>query len=417
MINIIASVFGFAVFLVTIIGFSFFALDKFLNSQSKAGLKQRVIEFWYRTASLEFYQQFTEAMRSRYSQVRQLRRVFLVAFALVAVAIALLNGIAAFIAPPDQTISYYEARSEQYFKSIIETAISTEINADLTDEWPPDIGLGSTGDQCTKAMGTYFTWVLYSTLEKRASFRRFFDAHRNDKWSIRLFGGVVNFTSLLLYSLPLLIGLLASLNLTVWILSRIVQSKLAFIFILFADLLLAVAVPALLSSVMIVSMVGGWNAALFVSRVSSSMNPSWTTIGLSKIQDDALQNAHSARLVVELASGLFSIAELNVAQRFWQFTAGNIALFFSHLSRVMSFDLAISPHKALVSYAIGIDLLFSLLYVVPCFFLVLMRRSQFSRAIFLNFVQWVAEHPKGVLLALEETCTSFTRYISGIGKR
>jgi hypothetical protein len=102
---------------------------------------------------------------------------------------------------------------------------------------------------------------------------------------------------------------------------------------------------------------------------------------------------------------------------FWAFMKQNVMVFFVDLGRVLSFDIAIGPHETLINYAIGIDLLFSLFYILPCFSLVLMRRNQFTRTLFLNSVQWVAEHPKGVLSAIEEICTSFARYLTSVGKR
>src|SRR5262249_28899013 len=102
---------------------------------------------------------------------------------------------------------------------------------------------------------------------------------------------------------------------------------------------------------------------------------------------------------------------------FWSLMKQNFMLFFVDIGRVLSFDLAIYPQETLINYAIGIDLLFSLFYILPCFSLVLMRRNKFTRTLFLNSIQWLAEHPKGVLAVIEEICPFFARYLRGVVRR
>src|SRR5262249_8577513 len=99
-----------------------------------------------------------------------------------------------------------------------------------------------------------------------------------------------------------------------------------------------------------------------------------------------------------------------------QYGYHNAKALFIDLGRIAALDLNIDPIETLINYAIGLDVLFSLLYIVPCLSLVLMQRSEWTRNLFLKIVQWIAEHPKGPIIALEEGVTAFAKYLGGLIK-
>jgi hypothetical protein len=419
-VSTIASVFTFTVVLVAVLGFFFFVSDKVLDTESKTNIRKQVEEFWFKTASLEFYEQFSLALRSRYMQMRRLRKIFLTAFVLVAVVLALSNAVHAFLQPPEEAFQYYEALSTNDFDSQFEAKFGLMLGVDESGVLSQGLpNFGDVDGQCTKGYGIELLQDVYKLLESRASVHHFLEMHHKNSWSIRLFGGIVGFVDPLLFALPLLVGLFVSLNLTLWLLSRIVQSKLTFLLIVVADIGLAFAMPALLSTVMLTLMlIVVFHFIGSFAHFATFEHPTWITMGLSAIGKYFYNSLIGVVLVAVFTKSppAWFTVSLTI-QLLWSFMKQNIIVFFADIGRVLSFDLAINPHETLINYAIGIDLLFSLFYIVPCFSLVLMRRNQSTRALFLNLVQWVAEHPKGVLSAVEEIFSSVARYLTGIGKR
>jgi hypothetical protein len=78
--------------------------------------------------------------------------------------------------------------------------------------------------------------------------------------------------------------------------------------------------------------------------------------------------------------------------------------------------LAIDAVTTIINWAIFLDLLYSIVFVVPSLVIVLANRSPASRNIFMNFAMWVHDHQKGPLIAVAEIIDSFGRIFGGKSK-
>jgi len=82
----------------------------------------------------------------------------------------------------------------------------------------------------------------------------------------------------------------------------------------------------------------------------------------------------------------------------------------------LNFDVGIIESS--INLAIFFDILYSIFFIVPGIAFVAIQRWPFGRRVFLNFVLWVTNHPKGVIYAFGEMLLGIVTAIrqSVIGK-
>jgi len=87
--------------------------------------------------------------------------------------------------------------------------------------------------------------------------------------------------------------------------------------------------------------------------------------------------------------------------------------FFVDANKLVRFDFSVDSVTACVDWAIFIDILFSMSFLLPCLSLVLANRNSKSRKVFLNVAMWIHDHNRGPYLAISELLTLFTRIFPG----
>jgi hypothetical protein len=395
------------------LGFVLSLLDKLLDSRDREIIRSRAESFWFRTASLELHEQFQLALRSRYAQVRRLQPYFVGAFLIVAVSLAIFGAIWGALATPKEI--------KEFQQKLIKADMGMRYGYYFTIDAPPDEPeFGDADGSCTIGPGFSDMLTVRGLGEVKASLTKFLDDNEHNAFAMRSFSSIIHALIPLILAIPLTIGLLVSFSLTLWLLSRFTESRTGAFLIVTVDLIVALVMPTIVSGVLL-------SIGVFVVVFSVDGMPDYASIG--KITWMTLAIASVCFLLGTSLSTPFVVAAFAkeftfgfvgptyIISTLAQYAYGNAKSFFVDLGRVVTLDFKIEPLETLINYAIGLDLLFSLIYIVPCLTLVLMQRSTLTRTLFLNIIQWVAEHPKGPLIALEEIVTAFGKYLVGVVKR
>lgn len=395
-------------------GFILSALDKLLDSRGRDAIRARVEKFWFRTASLEVHEQFQLAMHSRYAQMRRLKRYFLFAFIWIALTLSAAGAIWGAVATPPEIRKH----QQDLIKADFDLRYSYYFFLDAEPDEGPEFRTAN--GRCTIGSGYDDMLAIYSIGRVKAEIEKFLDDNESNTVAMRIFSATIGALIPLLVAIPLAVGLFISFNLTLWLLSRVTQSRIGATFIVLFDLALALIMPSVVSAVLI-------SLAVFAIIFSIDGMPDFASIegGTTWVKLTSasicfiLGTSLSWPLVVASFTKAFSfeaIGSTYIVSTLAQYGYLNAKALFIDLGRIARFDLSIDPIETLINYAIGLDILFSLLYIVPCLALVLMQRSEWTRNLFLKVVQWIAEHPKGPIVALEEMVTAFARYLGGLIK-
>jgi hypothetical protein len=195
------------------------------------------------------------------------------------------NGVSAAIQSPKEAFKYYGELSTKDFEALFDSQFVMLVGFDQSNFLDSDDpNFGDVDGQCTKGYGIKVLELAYKLVRTRPSVERFLELHHDDGLSMRLFNGTVSFIDPLVFALPLMIGLFVSFNLTLWLLSRIVQSRLTFMLIVIADVGLAFAMPAVLSALMLTLMlVVVFHLAGGIPNFATFEEPTWITMGISTI--------------------------------------------------------------------------------------------------------------------------------------
>ncbi len=394
-------------------GFALVVLDRLLDSRDREVARRKVEDFWYRTATMELYEQFQHALRSRYFQMRRLQRLFIGTFLLIAMILVFYNTASGIVAPTSsfvegqqKTIDFDFNIRRQFFLAYI----------DIVDEVP---SFGDVDGQCTIGEGFASLREIYRLGTIKSNLSRFLESQKDNTVAIRVYNGLVSCTVILLLTIPLVVGLYLSFTMTLWLLSRFTQSRLGAVLIVVADLAIALVMPLLLSGLFLSLLAF---AAIFyfgtVPDYSLFEHPTWNTLWVSSV-GMLLALSLGVPIIFSLFASLFPIwaAVPFIATSTVAYSYQNLKTLVTDMGRVLMFDLNIGPGETLINWAIVLDILFSLTYIIPCLSLVLMQRSPTTRRLFLNLVQWIAEHPSGPLIATSEIFTSFAKYLTGLFKR
>jgi uncharacterized membrane protein len=376
-----AIVVGIAAILVTA-GFILNALDKIVDSRDRDAIRLKVEGFWFRTASLELHEQFQLALRSRYTQMRRLQFTFLGVFIFIAVTLAFAGAFYAALSSP--------ADIKESQKKLIQLDLKVRYDflfsiVDQEDDDEPLFGIAD--GRCTIGSGFDELRSIGRLGAIKAALSRFLDEHEGDALSMRLFNASVSVLVPLVLVLPLALGLFFSFNVTLWLLSRFTQSRLGAFLIVVADLVMTLAIPPVVSAVLL-TLLTYFGIYVFGTVPDYSMfeNPSWLTLIVSSVGVH-LAMALASPVVLSLFAQLMPLwhAGTYMASSLIDYSYGNVKILLVDIGRVFNFDLNIGASETLINYAIGIDVLFSVTYIVPCLALVLMQRSDLTRRLFFKF--------------------------------
>jgi hypothetical protein len=377
----------------------------------------RLKSFGFALPSLELHEQFQLALRSRYAQMRRLQFAFLGVFILIAVSLAVGGAYHGASSSP--------ADIKERQKKLIELDLNLRyqflfpIEEEQEQEEGDEPLFGIADGRCTIGSGFDKLRSISRLGTIKEALSRFLDEHEGDALSMRLFIASVGALVPLILALPLAIGMFFSFNVTLWLLSRFTQSRLGALLIVVGDLVLALAIPPIVSAVVLTLLAfSGIYVFDTVPDYSMFENPSWRTLIISSV-GVYLASALGSPVILSLFAKAFPpwLAGTYLVSAVIDYSYGNLKILLVDIGRILNFDMNIDPSETLINYAIGIDVLFSLTYIVPCLALVLMQRSDLTRRLFLNFIQWIAEHPKGPFVAVEGIVTSFAKYLVGLFKR
>lgn len=377
------------------------ALHELLDNERKERIRERIVDFWLRTAELEFAAKLQRALRSRYMQMRQVRRTYLKLFAFLIALLVLIGGhdllstkeiegsaIAAKAAVIDFDFRARLLRTNAYSNAVKNTE-SRQNDCIARSDYDPREYINSI------AAFDRLKELVFNEIE-------FLSKHPIKLWLAAFTSQTV---SLLFLAMPLLIALGLSFNITLWILSKITESKVRLILIIAVDIAVALIMPPLLTSAMLLSsflfvVFGMGNAIDFTTFAQ----PNWLTIGIS----GASITLH-ALYILPLGFSYVLLVLPGIASIFIAPLAITIALYMAYENltafvvdaiKFFSFDFNETVQQALINYAIAIDLLFSMTYLIPCIALVTMHRANRTRGAFLSVTQWIADNPGGALPAM-----------------
>lgn len=220
--------------------------------------------------------------------------------------------------------------------------------------------------------------------------------------------------------IPLSVSLVVSFNLTLWMLSSLSASRLRLWFIVVASVLIAVASPLLLLNLFLFlaadigALLGGglWDLTGFDYATVSNLIIGYSTfvIALNFVDQSVTSDfLHLfSNLPVTLLTILFQLYLLPLlAYR-------QLAEFIDATNKVVHLDFSTNFLQGAINWAIFIDISYSLSFIFLALALVFLQRWSFGQRIFLNIVQWVAEHPKGPLYAFGEALSGLVAVIKKV---
>lgn len=410
-----------------VIGFMISVVNGLIGDNRREVFRARVTDFWFRTASLEAHEQFQAAVRSRYQNMRSLRVTFIKVFLIISALLfcdsvfnALTSDFANQLKNRREVVKAdFDFRRYVFYGSVyVEKSVATKEEADAFAESKL---FDDDGTSCIPGEGAKALEGLAYLYRVEGNVFKFLEENKNDEWRSRLTSIGSDFITLSTFGLILSISLFLSFNLTLWLLSKFTGSKLRTFLIVIADLLVAVLLPPFLYSLII--MVFVYTTIFFYGGVvdySTFENPTWTTVIISEASIAlTLQFVRPVSVALMTTQfpwevqwiflpAIFETAASNAFQYLQTFIADTI--------RVVKFDFEVGVVESQLNYAIFVDLLFSLTYLVPCLALVGMQRSKLLREILLNSVQWVGDHPKGPLGAVSDIFTSIIKFIRDLVK-
>lgn len=391
---------GFCIIVILLAG-AFRALDVLWDRQDKEVLKERVLEFWIRTSEIAFVEQLRRALEARYFRMCSLRlkfvKLFWVFCGLVALS-AIYDAIGAEkgnLRPQYKEMIRidfeYRYRIHCHYSMFGKSAedIKSTCDADKRAAAPPEL-------------------AIYQ--EREAGFQRLVSEAGAGFLSLSALASGLAIIAVV--ALPMTAALMISLNLTLWILSRITRSKLRFIFLVVLDVMVAIFMPPLLTSAFMLALVG-MSVFIFgqILDFGSFSSATWLTLTLGTAGLAINMNFIFPALFFLLAMalpGAFAaiVSFLTLAVGTIWIASNSSFEFVSDVGKFLQLDFGVDVLQATINWAIFTDLLFSAFYLGPCLLLVIANRSERARKMFLNLVMWVGDHSKGPLVAFSEILSS-----------
>jgi hypothetical protein len=387
-------------FALIVLAAGFQALDVLWDRQDKDRLKQRILDFWIATSEIEFIEQLHRALDARYARMRSLRKQFVELFWILCVVVAV------------STI--YDTWAD---KAILQTEYKTIVKIDFASRYEIHclyLMWGKSAEAIKAACDLHNrsnSPPELAYVQERE--KQFNDLVSTVGTEFLLFSDIASTViGLIVVSLPLTAALLISLNVTLWILSRITRSGLRLTFLVLFDFLVALFMPPLLTSICMLILVG---AGVFifgqVIDLGWFVTTNWLTLTLGTVALEIMANFIFPALLFSLATVISGTSAVIVS--ILTVTIGAIWLatyrvfeFIVAVGKFVRLDFSNDYIQSTVDWAIFTDLLFSTLYLVPCLLLVLANRSGTTRRMFLNLVMWVGDHSRGPFIALAEIASS-----------
>jgi hypothetical protein len=253
--------------------------------------------------------------------------------------------------------------------------------------------------------------ALLKLLENKIRLFEFLLEGRETPIKVRVAFAATQGLILLVFTALLSLSLYISFNMTLWLLSKFMQSNIWLPIIVLIDFTLAVIMPPMLTTF-------GLSIFSFASVISVGgaldfsyfHDYDWIKFVLAQTGFELVLSMGAPMIVAlfynqigGVAGALFAmIVGLYVAP---QLGYDFLATLLRDINKVFHLDFNVPLTETMFNYAITIDLLFSATYLFPCVALVFMQRSATTREIFLRIVQKIAEHPRGPLVAVSRGLT------------
>lgn len=374
-------------------------LDIVWDRQDKERIKQRILDFWIKTSDLAFMAQVSSALEARYARTRSLRGKFITLFWIFCGVVICVASIETLWIKSDDLRASYSATLKINFDADFSIRCAYSMV-------PASPGSNDVAERCNPTNESNSSPEFVSYRITRDKFLNFVSQCSPTSLLLsQLTSGVI---SVLIVGLPATVALLISLNLTLWILSRITQSRIKFVFLVLFDIFVAAWMPPFLTSLMIMVVVA---AEVLISgqifSIATFSEPSWLalTVGSSLLQINITFWFLSIAFLVisvfpaQLAAILTALAFLDAPL---VMAALRVETFVADVVKVFEFDFSTDLIQATIDYAIFTDLLFSAFYLCPCFLIVVANRNDRFRNMFLNLIMWVGDHAKGPFVAVSE---------------
>jgi hypothetical protein len=383
-----------------------------LTPDERRNLKDSLENFWVAIARLEMPEQFQHALAGRYAKMKRVRRQFVYLFWFISLVLTTSVSIR----------GLFSISADTLFGAFLEAALGNlGLRRNLLFQWTianPDNVEYFTVRATDCVRNPVSDWLTPLTnlnvLEEKyiATLQSLLADH---PLLLKATGALATVIVGLTLALILSLALYISFNLTLWLLSKSVTSKVKLLAMLVLTFVIAIIMPPLLISTLMQCF---WFSAVFtgggIIDFATFPDPNWFTIALAMTS-----------ILLFIAQPLAAVyAQVTYLLPFWGkvfifafsgwsivgMTYFRILSFFTDLWKTLHinyFDIPIT--NALVNWSIFIDLLFSLTYLLPCFALIAVHHNIRARRMLLDFVQLLSEHPRGPLIAFAETLLSAFR--------
>jgi hypothetical protein len=227
------------------------------------------------------------------------------------------------------------------------------------------------------------------------------DLSENHSFWLQLVADTTDALVIVILAIPLSLSLLFSFHFTLWLLSKITSSSFKLTIVLCPDMFVAIAAPLILFTAFMlvgaligISLVGGFVDFTYFDEASvttlivgeSSMLVTLALHGLLVIVLDAWRSWQGLLLLLQLP--ILNVIIYTTAVQFI-FDTWKVA----HL------DFSPGFTEGAVNFAIDTDILYSLVFVAPGLGIVFIQRWPFGQRTFLNFIEWIADHPQSPIYA------------------
>jgi hypothetical protein len=415
MVSWIAAILAIATVCLIAIGGIFQVLNFLLDESDKAKAKRRVEDFWIKTATLGQYEQLKILLRSRLKAMNSLKAYFVYAFWSTLV---IMSAVVIF-----ETLTTDTKDIQKWFDDTIvadidfRSIVTFELLLQSHDRFY------DTDDRvCRQLPGKNWSNDLDKLSRTKSGFVTFIDRlAEKHPFQIRLLFALIPCTIICLLAVPLTLSLLFSFNVTIWLLSRVVMSKLWFAVIVIIDVGLALLAPSFTTSIM--TLLATWCFVMITGGIIDYAAFDHATV-LSTIAAQTMTTLDMAFVVqfllawfilavdvlwVQIIFGFIMAVVISVAVGY-----ARVFAFPSDVWKVLHGDFSPSYIDGAVNWAMVVDIAFASVYLMPALAMVLVQRHPGLRRVFLRLVQWVAEHPSGVFVAVSECSTAAVTYVRNL---
>lgn len=395
------------VLVLLVVGLLVEAVDALLDHEDKQHLVGRLTSFWVAVAELTIAEQLVAALRSRRALMKRRRGRYLILFSLLCLLVCVVASLDTITADNKTT------------RAALLQIISLDFDLRFVVESTSRIAEYSTffvekENYCEPLLKGWETPVLALGLQ-RANYDAFVLSANPAMLKSALIASA--FIQSALLWIFLCVALSISFRVTLWLLAITTSSKLALMLMIIVALFLAVSLPQMLINTVMfgaitfmVAWFGGVIDFAFFADASywsliigsAGMGIGVTLMPLYSIAIVATQ-VNLPAVAAWITSAIF-LALINLSY-------DRIFLFIEDGKRLLRGDIAISAAESIINWAIFVDVLFSLVFLIPSIGLVTLLRFPFAKRMVLNSVQYFADHPRGPLYAVSRLFTAVAESI------